>query len=88
MATQGHAKYLGALPGPGVGGKGWEAPATKYQARELQWAGKHLGVCHNLRAYEIFAFSVLQFYLQFHGAKEEALQAEARALKHAVPGPG
>eukprot|EP00969_Alexandrium_andersonii_P235198 10384033-Alexandrium_andersonii.AAC.1 len=34
------------------------------------------------------AFSALQFYRQFHGAKEEATYADARALKHVAPGPG
>eukprot|EP00969_Alexandrium_andersonii_P231636 10229539-Alexandrium_andersonii.AAC.1 len=59
-----------------------------FPARELQWAGQHLVVFYNLRAYNIFAFSVLQSYLQFYAANEEALRAEAQALKHIFPSPG
>ena len=76
------------LLGPGAGDKGWEAPILKFQARERQWAGKHLGIFYNLRAYRIFAFSILQFYLQFYGDKDEALQAEAKAMNTHLPGPG
>eukprot|EP00969_Alexandrium_andersonii_P353055 15439022-Alexandrium_andersonii.AAC.1 len=43
---------------------------------------------YNLRAYRIFAISVFQFYLQFYGDKDEALQAEAKATKHIYRGPG
>eukprot|EP00969_Alexandrium_andersonii_P096968 4280734-Alexandrium_andersonii.AAC.1 len=88
MSIADHAKYLGILLGPGAGDGGWDAPILKFQARELQWAGQHLGIFYNLRAYRIFAFSTLQFFLQFYGDKDEALQAEAKAMKHISPGPG
>eukprot|EP00969_Alexandrium_andersonii_P281670 12451691-Alexandrium_andersonii.AAC.1 len=63
MSISDHAKYLGILLGPGAGDNGWGAPILKFQARELQRAGKHLGIFYNLRAYRVFDFSILQFYL-------------------------
>ena len=81
-------KYLGVYVGPEAGRKSLIAPTIKYLKAASKWKDKHLGLQYDVRVYCMFALSILQFYLQFHGIDDELKSAEKRATKGLFTGPG
>ena len=47
-----------------------------------------LGAQYDNRVYQMFACSILMFYLQFYSPSEELMEAESAALRKVFQGPG
>ena len=82
------AVYLGHVIGPGKEATLWEAPLRKFASRIAGWRWAELGLHFAALAYNVFAASALTFTAQLALPSEEALAAEAWALRRAAPGPG
>ena len=88
MEVTDHAKYLGVLVGPGGVEHFWEAPILQMWKVVEKWSRINLGVHWRCKVYNMFAVSILQFYLQLFGMAEDLLAAERRALARVFSGPG
>eukprot|EP00974_Lingulodinium_polyedra_P055866 5372394-Lingulodinium_polyedra.AAC.1 len=53
-----------------------------------KWSRINLGMHWKARVYNMFAVSIMQFYLQFYPVTRELLEAERKALAKVFSGPG
>ena len=87
LAVLATAKYLGFFVGPGKHEKSWGSPLDKYAARATLWGALGLGLHMTLRAYRIYAASVLLFVAQLEDLPSTFDHAEATACRRLFPGP-
>ena len=66
----------------------WEKALNTFRQRVLLWKSLHLGMQLNAIVYRTFCCSLLSFLWQLEELPEDALQAEAWALRRLAPGPG
>eukprot|EP00974_Lingulodinium_polyedra_P043069 4135318-Lingulodinium_polyedra.AAC.1 len=73
---------------PEVGNAGIDAPILKYGKASARRGGLRVGLQYDAKVYRIFALAILQFYVQFHRATDDAGKAEDEAVKNLSRGPG
>lgn len=72
-------RYLGVLVGPGAAQHAWDAAVGKFRTRIRHVAGMPLHFQQRVRAYCMFAFSVLRFLMQAVVPTPAVLRAEQAA---------
>ena len=74
------AKYLGVLIGPDAEEAAWEEAISKYRQRAERWRKLGLGTHYDVRMYNVFVISVLQFLSQFYTPPREVYEEEEKLL--------
>ncbi|CAK0811150.1 unnamed protein product [Prorocentrum cordatum] len=82
------AIYLGCAVGPSKEDLLWSSAVRKFRERVGGWPWNTMGLHFATAAYNTHALPVLSFIAQVANPSEEALDAEAWALRRAAPGPG
>ena len=88
MAVELSATHLGVNLGPAGYLQGWDKPLRKYVDRVERWSGIHTGTFYDVRVYNVFCASVLQFYLKFYELPPSLRTAELKAMRRIFVGPG
>ena len=81
------AKHLGVYIGRGGESMAWDEALAKYKQRAIRWRQLSMGMLFDIRLYNVFVFSVLQFQCQFYNPTAEVLQEEQTALNKLLKGP-
>eukprot|EP00969_Alexandrium_andersonii_P248558 10982200-Alexandrium_andersonii.AAC.1 len=71
--------------GAGRGGKGWDAPSSSTRHASSSGLGSTLVSSTTPGPTGSSSSPSSSYHLQFYGDKDEALQAESRAIKHIFP---
>ena len=72
---------MGASCARGAAGRYWEAVILKFMKVVEKWSRVNLGLHWRTRVYNMFAISILQFYLQFYQVSEDLRQAEKGVMQ-------